>query len=190
MPIWTKPSSSTSITCGDFIVSFGQERIQACLESLSKKRKTYKGGFPKAKTTNIATTWYVIDKALRTPGPLEKALRMVYFALAEKSSTEVTPAIERYLKSINMDRVLVLQKFLIEYLSDADVEENAVARLNASLVPFELKAANLKSVVPPGYHEFIGEINKWSMHTKRLLRELLGTPEAKHYAWTQGGLPS
>uniref|UniRef100_A0A1I7ZQ75 Uncharacterized protein n=1 Tax=Steinernema glaseri TaxID=37863 RepID=A0A1I7ZQ75_9BILA len=83
------------------------------------------------------------------------ALRMVYFALAEKSCTEVTPAIERYMKSINMDRVLVMEKFLIGYLSDVNAEENAVARLNAALVPFDLKVAQLKSAVPSGYHEFI-----------------------------------
>uniref|UniRef100_A0A1I7YPI4 Mono(ADP-ribosyl)transferase n=1 Tax=Steinernema glaseri TaxID=37863 RepID=A0A1I7YPI4_9BILA len=82
------------------------------------------------------------------------ALRLVHVAMEEKS-TEVTPAIERYMKSINMDRVLVMEKFLIDYLSDADEEEKGVAELNASLVPFDLKVAQLKSVVPSGYHEFI-----------------------------------
>uniref|UniRef100_A0A1I7Y5C9 Anoctamin n=1 Tax=Steinernema glaseri TaxID=37863 RepID=A0A1I7Y5C9_9BILA len=57
------------------------------------------------------------------------------------------------MKSINIDRVLVLEKFLIDYMTTQ--EENAVARLNDSLVPFELKIAQLKSVVPLGYDELI-----------------------------------
>uniref|UniRef100_A0A1I7YWV0 Uncharacterized protein n=1 Tax=Steinernema glaseri TaxID=37863 RepID=A0A1I7YWV0_9BILA len=91
------------------------------------------------------------------------ALRQVYFALAEKRThDDVIAAIERYIKSINIDRVFVMQKFLAEYL--ASPPENAEERLNGSRVPFDLKIAQLKEDVPIAqlkedvpveYHQFI-----------------------------------
>uniref|UniRef100_A0A1I7YIF7 G_PROTEIN_RECEP_F1_2 domain-containing protein n=1 Tax=Steinernema glaseri TaxID=37863 RepID=A0A1I7YIF7_9BILA len=81
------------------------------------------------------------------------ALRQVHFALAEKKNRdEVIEAIERYIKSINVDRVLVMEKFLAEYL--ASPQENAGDRLNGSLVPFDLKIAQLMKIVPAEYHHF------------------------------------
>uniref|UniRef100_A0A1I8ALS7 DUF4760 domain-containing protein n=1 Tax=Steinernema glaseri TaxID=37863 RepID=A0A1I8ALS7_9BILA len=81
------------------------------------------------------------------------ALNQVYLARAKNEYRVVYTAIERYLKSLAMDRALRLQKFLVDFIGYP--ENDAVARVNGFLVPFETKIAQLKKIVPLEHHEHI-----------------------------------
>uniref|UniRef100_A0A1I8AM72 Transmembrane protein n=1 Tax=Steinernema glaseri TaxID=37863 RepID=A0A1I8AM72_9BILA len=90
------------------------------------------------------------DEQYRT----KMALSQVYLARAEnESQVVVSTAIERYLNSLAMDRALVLQKFLVDFIGYA--ENDAVARVKVFLVPFELKISELKKMVPQEHHTHI-----------------------------------
>uniref|UniRef100_A0A1I7YVJ3 Peptidase_M13_N domain-containing protein n=1 Tax=Steinernema glaseri TaxID=37863 RepID=A0A1I7YVJ3_9BILA len=80
------------------------------------------------------------------------ALAQVMLAQNQKKSlNETMPAIERYIKALNMDRVYSLEKFLVDFI--AFPMKDAVAILHDSLVQSDLKVANLKNLTYAEYHE-------------------------------------
>uniref|UniRef100_A0A1I8AMD2 Uncharacterized protein n=1 Tax=Steinernema glaseri TaxID=37863 RepID=A0A1I8AMD2_9BILA len=82
------------------------------------------------------------------------ALHEVHFAQAQnKSLDKIAPIIERYLKSLNIDRIFVIERSLVNFI--AFPEDDAAVTLNASLAPFELKVAQLKEGSLAKFRDFI-----------------------------------
>uniref|UniRef100_A0A1I8AMR9 DUF4239 domain-containing protein n=1 Tax=Steinernema glaseri TaxID=37863 RepID=A0A1I8AMR9_9BILA len=102
---------------------------------------------------NLFKKGEAIQKELSQSEDKEYRRKMFHIARTERDIKKVGAAIERYLKSLAMDRALVLQKFLVNFIGYP--EEDAVARVNGFLVPFELKISQLKKMVPLEHHEQI-----------------------------------
>uniref|UniRef100_A0A1I7ZQY0 Peptidase_M13_N domain-containing protein n=1 Tax=Steinernema glaseri TaxID=37863 RepID=A0A1I7ZQY0_9BILA len=71
-----------------------------------------------------------------------------------KSQWETAAALEKHIKSINIDRTFVLEKFFAAYIGHPELV--TVATLNKTLAQIDLKVAQLEGLTRPKYHKYIG----------------------------------
>uniref|UniRef100_A0A1I7ZTG2 Transmembrane protein n=1 Tax=Steinernema glaseri TaxID=37863 RepID=A0A1I7ZTG2_9BILA len=80
-------------------------------------------------------------------------LEVVVAEKLDKPQGEIVLAIERYIKALNIDRTVVIEKFLVSQI--AQPRDDVVTTLSDVLVQFDFKIAELKNQTHPEYHEHI-----------------------------------